>query len=1004
MRPRPAARPSRFRRLLSPGFLVLQACCLLLLGAVVSQVGAQGGGTLSAPFERLVLAPAGPEAPFHLRFFSTAVKTDSGGRILTGPTSDPVKTLVGAESAGVRAGLQRFTKILFGAGYIDGRPDPGTRIDPNNPVVKSGSQHWPFVPQPFRSWPTSLALTPDGRKLYVSLPGREGYPDWRVAAVDTASRSVLTWVDLRPAGMTRGTRPTGLAVSPANPRIYPVPYLVVLNEYANFASVVDTVTDRVIGELATGFYGEDLAFNADGTRLYLTDRFKDQVRAFRVDPGPFFTQIAEIPTGSSDLDRSNPRDLALSDDGRTLYVANTLGHTIAVIDVAGDTNRLVQTLPVGGLATDVKIAGRWGIVSGHETNSVLNEPETGHGLPKKVNGAAVRNDGSPLGYTPVMTDATRATTFDDIGTELNIFDTTANRFVYRYVDFERDRSLLVVPGQVADLGDHEPGQKIIRGSGAEQMFIRGDLLFVSQMHSDKVEVFRIDQNPSDPARILTWVGTEYTGGITPQGIAVSPDGRNVYVANLQTEDVSFLEVDSSGRLTRRGYVPVGVTNVTPDPVKGGNGSNLFATDEEKGLRWLFSTAYSDDGQKSCGHCHWQSRSDGNQWNVGANAVGGVKVSPQNKDISDNWPEWYEGLNNDLMAYASACNGEVVAAEKPNALFPQATEADRFRAREDYVLRKTEESSRAIGRPDLSGKAFKVGYYDMAYLQILWSQNETRLMPNPLTQFPSASEAELVARGKFLFTAEVPQGGSGCASCHHNGNKITNGEVDDTFQDFNIHEPGVVAETTVDNQGPFTRLSNDYFFQKFGPPQDEGGRQNISSRNTKHLRAFWDSVPRWLHHGGAHSLREILLAPDSPLLQPGERGFNFRVVRADHQRAVAGDFLGGPRIVLPTEVPITFGDSRGGLAGDGKGPLYVSLDRPVRVAPPDTAYPEGRLELDRLGTGNVAPLVVTVDGRRQINPALAANNIRVIKDTHGKTSHLSAQDIEALSAYLRSLQR
>jgi DNA-binding beta-propeller fold protein YncE len=997
-------RPPLFRRFLSPGFLGLQAGCLLLLGTAVSQVGAQAGGTLSAPFDRLVLAPAGPEAPFHLRFFSTAVKTDSRGRILTGPTSDPVKNLVGAEPAGLRAGLQRFTKILFGAGYIDGRPDPGTRIDPNNPVVKSGSQHWPFVPQPFRSWPASLTLTPDGRKLYVSLPGREGYPDWRVAAVDTASHSVLTWVDLRPAGETRGTRPTGLAVSPANSRIYPVPYLVVLNEYANFASVVDTATDRVIGELSTGFYGEDLAFNADGTRLYITDRFKDQVRAFRVDPGPFFTQIAEIPTGATDLDRANPRDLALSDDGRTLYVANTLGHTIAVIDIAGDADRLVQTLPVGGLATDVKVAGRWGIVSGHETNSVLNEPETGHGLPKTVNGVPVRNNGSPLGYTPVMTDATRATTFDDIGTELNVFDTATNRFVYRYVDFERDRSLIAIPGQVTDLGDHAPGQKIIRGSGAEQIFIQGNLLFVSQMHSDKVEVFRIDQNPSDPARILTWVGTEYTGGITPQGIAVSPDGRNVYVANLQTEDVSFLEMDSAGRLTRRGYVPVGVTGVTPDPVKGGNGANLFATDEEKGLRWLFSTAYSDDGQKSCGHCHWQSRSDGNQWNVGANPVGGVKVSPQNKDISDNWPEWYEGLNNDLMAYASACNGEIVAAEKPNALFPQAAEADRFRAREDYVLRKTEESSRAIGRPDLSGKAFKVGYYDLAYLQILWSQNETRLMPNPLTQFPSAAEAELVARGKFLFTNEVAQGGSGCASCHHNGNKITNGEVDDTFQDFNIHEPGVVAETTVDNEGPFTRLDNDYFFQKFGPPQDEGGRQNISSRNTKHLRAFWDSVPRWLHHGGAHSLREILLTPDSPLLQPGERGFNFRTVRADHQRAVAGDFLGGPRVVLPTEVPITFGDSRGGLAGDGKGPLYVSLDRPVRVSPPDRAYPEGRLELDRLGTSNVAPLVVTVNGQRQINPALAANNIRVIKDTHGKTSQLSAQDIEALSAYLRSLQK
>ena len=249
---------------------------------------------------------------------------------------------------------------------------------------------------------------------------------------------------------------------------------------------------------------------------------------------------------------------------------------------------------------------------------------------------------------------------------------------------------------------------------------------------------------------------------------------------------------------------------------------------------------------------------------------------------------------------------------------------------------------------------------------------------------------MVALGKMLFTNEVSQGGAGCASCHHNGNKRTNGVVDDTFQDFNIHEPGVVAEITVDNEGPFTRLANDYFFKEFDPPQDLGGRQNIGSRNTKHLRSFWDSVPRWLHHGDAHTIREVLLGPDSPLLQPRERGFNFRTVRTDHSRVTAFDFLGGPAVRLPTEVPITFADSRDNgtctqLAGDGRGPICVSLDSPfVRRAGADPAYdalayPERRLEIDRLGTSNVAPLVV--NGR--INPVLAANHIRVIPDTHGK---------------------
>ena len=94
---------------------------------------------LSPNFQPRILSTSG-ESPLALRIFITAVKTDSRGRIITGPTSDPVKNIVGAEPAGERGGMQRFTKIMFGASYIDGRPDPGTRIDPNNPVVKSGNQ------------------------------------------------------------------------------------------------------------------------------------------------------------------------------------------------------------------------------------------------------------------------------------------------------------------------------------------------------------------------------------------------------------------------------------------------------------------------------------------------------------------------------------------------------------------------------------------------------------------------------------------------------------------------------------------------------------------------------------------------------------------------------------------------------------------------------------------------------------------------------------------------
>jgi len=224
------------------------------------------GHQLSSAFTYKLLATMA-EAPLPLRFFSTAVKLDSQGRIITGPTIDPVKNIVGPELTGERGGLQRFTKIMFGAAYIDGRPDPGTRIDPNNPVVKSGNEMWPNRKQPFRSQPRALALTADGKKLYVTLPGREGYPDWRVAVIDTLGQRVSKWIDLRPSGQTRGLRPIGVKISPLNNSIFPRPYVVVLNQYGNFGSVIDTGNDTVVGEFETGFYGEKALFNASGTRL-----------------------------------------------------------------------------------------------------------------------------------------------------------------------------------------------------------------------------------------------------------------------------------------------------------------------------------------------------------------------------------------------------------------------------------------------------------------------------------------------------------------------------------------------------------------------------------------------------------------------------------------------------------------------------------------------------------------------------------------------------------------
>jgi hypothetical protein len=64
---------------------------------------------------------------------------------------------------------------------------------------------------------------------------------------------------------------------------------------------------------------------------------------------------------------------------------------------------------------------------------------------------------------------------------------------------------------------------------------------------------------------------------------------------------------------------------------------------------------------------------------------------------------------------------------------------------------------------------------------------------------------------------------------------------------------------------------------------------------------------------------------------------------------------------------------------------------------------GQFQIDQLGTSNLIPLTIAGANGPMLNPALADHNLRVIKNTHGKTSHLSRSDLDALIKYLLSLE-
>lgn len=194
----------------------------------------------------------------------------------------------------------------------DAAPPPGS-IEPT--VIEVGSK------------PSDIAVTPDGRRAYVST-------DDGVAVIDPATDTVITTIP-SPAFAV-------LAVSPDGSRAY-----IASTETAGGAigTVVDTATDGVVARVPIGRAGRlnyplAATVSADGQRVLVVSQvnYDDATHVLSVIDAADGAVVAEIavPEASSDL--------AVSPDGATAYVPQFAGGAISVIDVADGA--VVAEIPV----------------------------------------------------------------------------------------------------------------------------------------------------------------------------------------------------------------------------------------------------------------------------------------------------------------------------------------------------------------------------------------------------------------------------------------------------------------------------------------------------------------------------------------------------------------------------------------------------------------------------------------------------------------------------------
>lgn len=178
--------------------------------------------------------------------------------------------------------------------------------------------------------PHEVCVSADGKTAFVADYGAN-VPGNTITVIDIAAAKAVRTVDLGPL-----RRPHGMAEHGG--KVY------FTSELAAAVGRYDPAADKVDLVLGTGQQGSHMLSvdPADG-RVYTTNIGSDSVTALDPQRGPGGSPlVAHVPVAGQ------PEAIALSPDGRELWVAPRAGGPIAVIETAADSVR--ETIPFDGAA------------------------------------------------------------------------------------------------------------------------------------------------------------------------------------------------------------------------------------------------------------------------------------------------------------------------------------------------------------------------------------------------------------------------------------------------------------------------------------------------------------------------------------------------------------------------------------------------------------------------------------------------------------------------------
>jgi YVTN family beta-propeller protein len=401
--------------------------------------------------------------------------------------------------------------------------------------------------------PIEMAFSPDGHSLYVVCQDSD-----EVRVVDPDSAKVIGSIHV-------GHVPRGIALSPDGRRLY------VTNASSDSVSVVDTSSREVVQTLAAGFEPAGVVVDKSGATLYVANRLSSDVSVVDLASGH---EIKRLLAGRG------ASYLALSPDGKWIYCTHIYPNAgafrsepdseITIIDTS--TRRVVDRKALHN------VAGMFHVAASTDGKLVA----VAQLRPKNLIPLAHVEHGAVFGDSLTLFG-------DDIGGTVQIPIDELDRYY-------------ALPWGVAITPDKS---KIFLTTAGSQSVTAIDVPRLLKTVRTRRQSFANDLSAS-----AEYVSARIPVGHNPRGVALSPDGKRIYVANRLDDTLSVIDTE---------------TQKVISTIDLGGPINVDAL--RRGERLFYTAEFSFQGQFGCSNCHLDATIDGLQWDLEPDGFG--------KDIVDN---------------------------------------------------------------------------------------------------------------------------------------------------------------------------------------------------------------------------------------------------------------------------------------------------------------------------------------------------------------------------------